>query len=124
MAAADDSPMLILITRRNEDDVINLIMQVGFALCAASSVLFHVRLFQLHSHLRDCYPKMWQMFGSGNEKMSRLDVYRCMTRLSTEFEVSDPALNQKFALIRTLHRSSAVGAVVLVAGYLYEAFWV
>lgn len=105
---------------RNGDCVINLIMQVGFGLCAASSLLFHVRLFQLHSHLRDCYPKMWQLFGTGNEKMSRTEVYRCMTKLSTEFEVSDPNLNQKFVLIRTLHRSSAVGALVLVAGCVYE----
>ena len=107
-------------TTRNEGIAINLIMQVGFGLCAASSLLFHVRLFQLHSHLRDSYPKMWQMFGTGNENMSRAQVYRCMTKLSTEFEVSDPSLNQKFTLIRALHRSSAIGALVLVAGCLFE----
>jgi hypothetical protein len=108
------------ITKRNEGIAINLIMQVGFGLCAASSVLFHVRLFQLNTHLRDRYPKMWRVFGSGNEAMSRAEQYRCMTKLSTEFEVSDESLNQKFALIRTLHRSSAVGALILVAGFLYE----
>jgi len=95
-------------------------MQVGFGLCAASSVLFHVRLYQLNTHLRDNYPKMWRLFGTGNEMMSITQKYRCMTRLSTEFEVSDEELNQRFALIRTLHRSSAVGALVLIAGFLYE----
>ena len=95
-------------------------MQVGFALCAASSLLFHVRLYQLNTHLRDCYPKMWRLFGSGNENMTLTEKYRCMTKLSTEFEVSDTALNQKFVLIRTLHRSSAVGALILVAGVVYE----
>ena len=100
--------------------VINLIMQVGFALCLASSVLFHVRLFQLNSHLRDHYPKMWKLFGSGNPTMSATETYRCMTKLSTEFEVSDQTLNQKFVLLRHLHRSSALGALVLVTGLLYE----
>jgi hypothetical protein len=107
-------------TRTNEDFVINLIMQVGFGLCAASSLLFHVRLYQLNTHLRENYPKMWRLFGTGNDNMSRAEQYRCMTRLSTEFEVSDSALNQKFVLLRTLHRSSAIGALVLVAGCLYE----
>lgn len=95
-------------------------MQIGFALCAASSVLFHVRLFQLNSLLRDNYPKMWRLFGTGNPSMSRAEQYRCITRLSTEFEVSDEMLNQKFALIRTLHRSSAIGALILFAGMFYE----
>ena len=95
-------------------------MQVGFALCLASSVLFHVRLFQLNSHLRDHYPKMWKLFGTGNTTMTRTEQYRCMTKLSTEFEVSDTQLNQKFLLLRQLHRSSAIGALVLVTGLLYE----
>jgi hypothetical protein len=108
------------ITIRNEDRAINLIIQAGFALCAASSVLFHVRLFQLNAHLREHYPRMWRLFGTGNESMSRAAQYRCITKLSTEFEVSDEALNQKFLLLRHLHRSSAVGALVVVAGLLYE----
>jgi len=105
---------------RNEDGPINLIMQVGFGLCAASSVLFHVRLFQLNAHLRDHHPKMWRLFGTGNESMSRAAQYRCITRLSTEFEVSDEALNQRFVMLRHLHRSSAIGALVVLAGLLYE----
>jgi hypothetical protein len=95
-------------------------MQVGFAMCAASSLLFHVRLFQLNTHLRDNYPKMWKLFGSGNDNMNLAQQYRCMTRLSTEFEVSDLALNKRFSMIRTLHRSSAIGALILVGGCLYE----
>lgn len=105
---------------RNEEAAINLIMQVGFGLCLASSVLFHVRLFQLNSHLRDHYPKMWKLFGTGNDSMTRTEQYRCITKLSTEFEVSDEDLNQKFVLLRQLHRSSAIGALVLVSGLLYE----
>jgi len=108
------------IRTRNEDSAINLIMQVGFGLCAASSVLFHVRLFQLNAHLRDHYPKMWRLFGTGNESMSRAAQYRCITRLSTEFEVSDESLNQRFVMLRHLHRSSAIGALVVLAGLLYE----
>jgi hypothetical protein len=95
-------------------------MQVGFGLCAASSLLFHVRLYQLNTHLRDSYPKMWRLFGTGNQAMSRTEQYRCITKLSTEFEVSDEALNQKFALIKTLHRSSAIGALILIAGCFLE----
>ena len=63
---------------------------------------------------------MWKLFGSGNENMSLAQQYRCMTRLSTEFEVSDEELNQKLTLIRTLHRSSAIGALILIAGCFYE----
>jgi len=85
-------------------------------------VLFHVRLYQLNSHLRENYPKMWKLFGSGNESMSRTEQYRCITRLSTEFEVSDENLNQRFVMLRTLHRSSALGALVLLSGLLYEVF--
>lgn len=63
---------------------------------------------------------MWKMFGTGNESMSRAQQYRCITRLSTEFEVSDDSLNQRFVMLRQLHRSSAIGALVLITGVLYE----
>jgi len=83
-------------------------------------VLFHVRLYQLNSHLREHYPKMWKVFGTGNDSMSRAEQYRRITRLSTEFEVSDEALNQRFVMLRQLHRSSAIGALVVITGLLYE----
>jgi hypothetical protein len=95
-------------------------MQIGFALCLASSVLFHIRLYQMNRHLRDFYPTIWRVFGSGNEKLSLAGQYVSMTKLTTEYHVSEPELNEKFQLLRRLHQSGAVGVIVIVIGITYE----
>jgi hypothetical protein len=95
---------------------INIVIQIGFALCMASSVLFHLRLYQLNALLRESYPLIWKTFGSGNEDLSRLAQYTVMTRLATRYRVNDPALNQRFMTLRRLHQSGAIGVTVVGVG--------
>jgi hypothetical protein len=95
-------------------------MQTGFALCLASSIVFHIRLYQMHRHLREHYPSIWRVFGSGNEKLSRAGQYYHMTKLTTEYRVNEPSLDEKFQLMRRLHQSGAIGAVVILLGIGYE----
>jgi len=95
-------------------------MQIGFALCLASSVVFHIRLFQMNRHLRDHYPAIWRVFGTGNERLSRARQYVSITKLTTEYRVNEPALDEKFLLLRRLHQSGAIGAFVILAGIGYD----
>ena len=75
-------------------------------MCLASSVLFHVRLYQLNSYLRDHYPEVWKIFGSGNEQLHRIAQYNRITKLSTQYEVSDTALNSRFLMLRAVSLTS------------------
>ena len=95
-------------------------MQIGFSLCLASSFMFHLRLYQLNSHLREHYPAMWKTFGSGNESLSLARQYYSITKLSTEYQVSDKSLDIRFSTLRRLHQSGAIGGVVVIAGLIYE----
>jgi hypothetical protein len=99
------------------------VLQIGFSLCLASSVVFHFRLYQLNNHLRDSYPTMWKTFGSGNKDLSRLAQYAVITRLSTQYQVNDPDLNQRLVTLRRLHQSGAIGVLVVLAGVAWEVFF-
>lgn len=98
----------------------NIVLQIGFALCMASSIMFHLRLYQLNSHLRDHYPKIWRIFGSGNEEVTRVAQYALITKLSTQYQVDDPDLNRRLLTIRRLHQSSAIGVLVVIAGFAWH----
>ena len=84
--------------------------------------MFHLRLFQLNNHLREHYPAMWKMFGSGNVELSRTKQYYSITKLSTEYRVDDDQLDIRFNTLRRLHQSGAIGAIVVTVGLLYELF--
>lgn len=99
---------------------INLIMQIGFALCLASTVVFHIRLYQMNSHLRVNYPVMWKTFGTGNEQLTRAGQYYSITKLTTEYRVNDEELDGKFMVLRRLHQSGAIGVTVVAIGIVYE----
>lgn len=89
-------------------------------MCLASTVLFHFRLFQLNNHLRDNYPAMWKMFGSGNVELSRAAQYYSITKLSTEYRVDDDQLDQRFNTLRRLHQFGGIGALVIFIGLVLE----
>jgi len=98
----------------------NIVLQIGFALCMASSLMFHLRLYQLNGHLRENYPKIWRVFGSGNEDITRVAQYSLITKLSTQYKVDDPDLNRRLLTLRRLHQCGAVGVVVVVAGLIWQ----
>jgi hypothetical protein len=101
---------------------INLVIQIGFALCLASTVVFHIRLYQINRHLREHYPSIWRTFGSGNEQLSRAGQYYSITKLTTEYRVNDSKLDEKFLVLRRLHQSGAIGVIVVTLGIVYEIF--
>lgn len=104
----------------NGEEAINIVVQTGVALCMASSILFHVRLYQLDTHLREYYPEVWKIFGSGNDRLHWFAQYNRITKLSTQYQVSDEALNRRFLTLRRLHQSGAIGVIVIICGILYD----
>ena len=106
--------------KKREETAINLIIQIGFALCLASTVVFHIRLYQMNSHLREHYPAIWRTFGTGNEHLTRAGQYVSITKLTTEYRVNDAKLDEKFLVLRRIHQSGAIGVVVLIIGIIYE----
>ena len=106
--------------KKNGEMAINLVIQIGFALCLASTVVFHIRLYQLNNHLREHYPEIWRMFGTGNERLTRAGQYYSITKLTTEYRVNDAKLDEKFLVLRRLHQSGAIGVIVITLGIVYE----
>ena len=86
----------------------------------ASSILFHVRLYQLDHFLREVYPEVWKVFGTGNEHLRWIAKYNRITKLSTQYQVSDDALNHRFLTLRRLHQSGGIGVIVIILGVLFE----
>jgi hypothetical protein len=89
----------------------------------ASSVVFHIRLYQLNSHLRSFYPQIWRVFGSGNENLGVVGRYNRMTQLSTQYEVNDEELNNKLIILRRLHQSAGLGAAIALLGFIIDVFF-
>ena len=100
----------------------NLIIQIGLALCLASTVVFHIRLYQMNSHLRDNYPAIWRTFGTGNDRLTRAGQYYSITKLTTEYRVNDAKLDEKFLVMRRIHQSGTIGVIVVTLGVVYELF--
>ena len=100
---------------------LNLIA-LGIALSGASAVLFNIRLIQLQVFLKNHCPAIWEEHGKRLENSNLLARYQRLRQIPFEYESDNQQINLKLKSLVWIHRSTAVGLLVVITGIAIDLF--